>query len=89
MAAIQAIAGRFARSQPVPGAHSPIEWGTKARVRELLGSGVTELTAEVLSTDMHGISLPSGSSSTGPTSARRRRSSAGWTRTPSGPLPPS
>ena len=56
MAAIQAIAGRFARSQPVPGARSPIEWGTEARVRELLGSGVTELTADVLRTDMCGIS---------------------------------
>jgi hypothetical protein len=33
-----------------------IEWGTEARVRELLGSGVTELTAQVLSTDMCGIS---------------------------------
>src|SRR5690349_20662967 len=55
MAAIQAIAARFAPFPPVPGARSPIEWGTEARVRELLGSGVTELTAQVLSTDMCGI----------------------------------
>jgi hypothetical protein len=34
----------------------PDRMGTKARVRELLGPGVTELTAEVLSTDMCGIS---------------------------------
>jgi len=59
MAATQAIAGRFAPFPPVPGARSPIEWGTEARVRELLGSGVTELTAQVLSTDMCGIS-PAG-----------------------------
>ena len=59
MAAAQAIAGRFAPFPPVPGARSPIEWGTEARVRELLGSGVTELTAQVLSTDMCGIS-PAG-----------------------------
>jgi len=59
MAATQAIAGRFAPFPPVPGARSPIEWGTEARVRELLGSGVTALTARVLSTDMCGIS-PAG-----------------------------
>jgi len=59
MAATQAIAGRFAPFPPVPGARSPIEWGTEARVRELLGSGVTELTAQVLSTDLCGIS-PAG-----------------------------
>ena len=59
MAATQAIAGRFAPFPPVPGARSPIEWGTEARVRELLGSGVAELTAQVLSTDMCGIS-PAG-----------------------------
>jgi len=59
MAATQAIAGRFARFPPVPGARSPIEWGTEARVCELLGSGVTELTAQALSTDMCGIS-PAG-----------------------------
>jgi len=59
MAAAQAIAGRFAPFPPVPGARNPIEWGTEARVRELLGSGVTGLTAQVLSTDMCGIS-PAG-----------------------------
>ena len=59
MAATQAIASRFAPFPPVPGARSPIEWGTEARVRELLGSGVTELTAQVLSTDLCGIS-PAG-----------------------------
>jgi len=59
MAATQAIAGRFAPFPPVPGARSPIEWGIEARVRELLGSGVTEVTAQVLSTDMCGIS-PAG-----------------------------
>ena len=59
MAATQAIAGRFAPFPPVPGARSPIEWGTEARARELLGSGVTEVTAQVLSTDMCGIS-PAG-----------------------------
>ena len=59
MAATQAIAGRFAPFPPVPGARSPIEWGTEARVRELLGSGVTELTAQVLSTDLCGTS-PAG-----------------------------
>src|SRR5215831_298288 len=56
MAATQAIAGRFAPFPPVPGARSPIEWGTEARVRELLGPGVAELTAQVLSTDMCGAS---------------------------------
>ena len=59
MAATQAIASRFAPFPPVPGARSPIEWGTEARVRELLGSGVTELTAQVLSTDLCGTS-PAG-----------------------------
>ena len=53
MAAIQAIAARYA--PPRPGARSPIEWGSEARVRELLGDGVTELTAQVLSTDMCGL----------------------------------
>jgi hypothetical protein len=59
MAATQAIAGRYAPFPPVPGARSPIEWGTEARVRELLGSGVAELTAQVLSTDLCGTS-PAG-----------------------------
>jgi SAM-dependent methyltransferase len=54
MAAIQVIAARYA--PPRPGARSPIEWGTEARVRELLGDGVIDLTAQVLSTDMCGIS---------------------------------
>jgi SAM-dependent methyltransferase len=56
MAAIQAIAAKYVPAPPRPGARSPIEWGTEARVRELLGDGVTELTAQVLSTDMCGIS---------------------------------
>jgi ubiquinone/menaquinone biosynthesis C-methylase UbiE len=54
MAAIQAIAAQYAPARP--GARSPIEWGTEARVRELLGDGVRELAAQVLSTDMCGIS---------------------------------
>jgi SAM-dependent methyltransferase len=53
MAAIQAIAAQYA--PPRPGVRSPIEWGTEARVRELLGDGITELTAQVLSTDMCGV----------------------------------
>jgi SAM-dependent methyltransferase len=54
MAAAQAVAGRYAPFPPVPGAHSPIEWGTESRVRELLGSGTTDLTAQVLATDLCG-----------------------------------
>ena len=54
MAAIQAIAAQYA--PPRPDARGPIEWGTEARVRELIGDGVTGLTAQVLSTDMCGIS---------------------------------
>jgi SAM-dependent methyltransferase len=56
MAATQAIAGRFAPFPPVPGARSPIEWGTEARVRELLGPGVTDLSAQMLTTDLCGAS---------------------------------
>jgi SAM-dependent methyltransferase len=56
IAAIQAVAAKYATAPPRPGARSPIEWGTEARVRELLGDGVTGLTAQVLSTDMCGIS---------------------------------
>jgi SAM-dependent methyltransferase len=52
MASTQATAGRFAPSPPIPGARSPIEWGTEARVRELLGSGVTDLNTQVLTTEM-------------------------------------
>jgi ubiquinone/menaquinone biosynthesis C-methylase UbiE len=52
MASAQATAGRFAPFPPIPGARSPIEWGTEARVRELLGSGVTGLEARVLTTDL-------------------------------------
>src|SRR6266571_2785781 len=52
MASAQATAGRFAPFPPIPGAHSPIEWGTEAHVRELLGSGVTVLSAQVLITEM-------------------------------------
>jgi SAM-dependent methyltransferase len=56
MAATQAAAARFAPIPPVPGARSPIEWGTETRVRELLGSGISELSAQVLSTDLCGAS---------------------------------
>ncbi len=56
MAATQAIAARFAPFPPVPGARSPIEWGTEARVRELLGPGVADLSAQVLTTDLCGAS---------------------------------
>src|SRR5215469_10932255 len=59
MAAAQATAGRFAPFPPVPGARSPIEWGTETRVRELLGPGITDLNAEVLTTDLCGAS-PAG-----------------------------
>jgi len=52
MASAQAIAGRFAPFPPIPGARSPIEWGTEARVRELLGTAVTDLSAQVLTTEM-------------------------------------
>jgi SAM-dependent methyltransferase len=54
MAATQAIAAQYA--PPRPGARSPFEWGTEARVRELLGAGITELDARVLATDMYGAS---------------------------------
>ena len=56
MAATQAIAGQLSPFPPVPGARSPIDWGTEARVRELFGAGVSELTAELLTTDICGIS---------------------------------
>src|SRR5579859_1311436 len=58
MAATQAIAARSAPapSPPPPGARSPIEWGTETRVRELFGPGITGLTAQVLSTDLCGLS---------------------------------
>ena len=56
MAATQATAARFASFPPVPGARSPIEWGTETRVRELLGPGITELSAQVLTTDLCGTS---------------------------------
>jgi SAM-dependent methyltransferase len=52
MASAQATAGRFAPFPPIAGARSPIEWGTEARVRELLGSAVTDLSAQVLTTEM-------------------------------------
>jgi SAM-dependent methyltransferase len=54
MAATQAIAAQYA--PPRPGARSPFEWGTEARVCELLGDGITELDARVLATDMCGAS---------------------------------
>jgi SAM-dependent methyltransferase len=59
MATAQATAARFASFPPVPGARSPIEWGTETRVRELLGPGITELSAQVLATDLCGTS-PAG-----------------------------
>ena len=59
MATTQATAARFASFPPVPGARSPIEWGTETRVRELLGPGITELSAQVLTTDLCGTS-PAG-----------------------------
>ena len=59
MAATQATAARFASFPPVPGARSPIEGGTESRVRELLGPGITELSAQVLTTDLCGTS-PAG-----------------------------
>ncbi|MEV6490913.1 class I SAM-dependent methyltransferase [Actinoplanes sp. NPDC051633] len=52
MASSQATAGRFAPFPPIRGARSPIEWGTEAHVRELLGSGVTDLNTQVLTTEM-------------------------------------
>ncbi len=54
MAATQAVVGRFVASPPVPGLRSPIEWGSEARVRELLGSESTALDAQLLSTDLCG-----------------------------------
>jgi SAM-dependent methyltransferase len=54
MAAAQAVAGRYAPFPPVAGARSPIEWGAESRVRQLLGPGTTDLTAQVLSTDLCG-----------------------------------
>jgi len=59
MAATQATAARVASFPPVPGARSPIEWGTETRVRELLGPGITELSAQMLTTDLCGTS-PAG-----------------------------
>jgi SAM-dependent methyltransferase len=59
MAAAQAAAARFAPFPPLPGARSPVEWGTETRVRELLGSGITDLSAQVLTTDMCAMS-PAG-----------------------------
>ena len=59
MAATQATAARFASFPPVPGARSPIEWGTETRVRELLGPGITKLSAQILTTDLCGTS-PAG-----------------------------
>ena len=59
MAATQATAARFASFPPVPGARSPIEWGTESRVRELLGPGITKLSAQILTTDLCGTS-PAG-----------------------------
>jgi SAM-dependent methyltransferase len=56
MASAQATAGRFASFPPIPGTPSPIEWGTEAHVRELLGSGVTDLNTQVLTTEMCGAS---------------------------------
>lgn len=46
-----ALMGRYAPAPP-PGVRSPLVWGTEAGVRELLGTGLAELRAEVLTTDM-------------------------------------
>ena len=59
MAAAQAAASRFAPFPPLPGARSPHEWGTESRVRELLGPGVTDVSAQVLTADLCGTS-PAG-----------------------------
>ena len=56
MAAMQAAAARLALSPPLPGARSPLEWGTEARVRELLGPGATGLSVQLLTTDLCGAS---------------------------------
>jgi len=59
MAATQAAAAGFAPLPPAPGASNPSEWGTETRVRELLRAGITELSAQVLTTDLCGNS-PAG-----------------------------
>lgn len=59
MAVMQAAAARFAPLPPLPGARSPLEWGTETRIRELLGPGATSLSAELLTTDRCGAS-PAG-----------------------------
>jgi SAM-dependent methyltransferase len=56
MAAMQAAAARFAPSPSLPRARSPLEWGTEARVRELLGPGTTGMSVQVLTTDLCGAS---------------------------------
>ena len=52
MAATQATAGRYAPFPPVPGARSPIDWGTETHVRQLLGPGVAEVRSQVLTTEL-------------------------------------
>jgi SAM-dependent methyltransferase len=55
MAATQTVAAKYATAPPGPAEfrpRSPFEWGTEARVRELLGSAVTMLTAEPKTTDL-------------------------------------
>jgi len=52
MAATQAAAARFAPYPALPGARSPNEWGTETRVRELLGAGISHLSAQVLTADL-------------------------------------
>jgi SAM-dependent methyltransferase len=56
VASSQAIAGRYSAAPPMPGLHSPIEWGTESRVRELLGDAVSRLTTRVRTTDLCGAS---------------------------------
>lgn len=56
MAATQALAGKYAPTPPGPMPRSPLEWGTEARVRELLGSSVTMLTEEPKTTDLCAVS---------------------------------
>jgi SAM-dependent methyltransferase len=52
MASAQATAGRFASFPPIPGARSPIDWGTETHVRQLLGPGVANLQAQILTTEL-------------------------------------
>src|SRR5262245_4512878 len=90
MAATHAVAARFAPLPPVPGVRNPIEWGTETRVRELLGPGTTELSAQVLTADLCATSPagrvefnrsyigPPRQSSTGSAQPRSKPSPTNW-----------